>query len=143
MAVDEFICRFTRQAFEVTIVPNKFILTRIKIWNIGQRGFLSQWAWHKPGSKFGPVGVKTPIELGGSVSGKGGNKTQAIVIHLLERLPPARYHVYLDNLFTSNSLIKVLRSYRFRATGTCQTNTGVILELINIKKNDKGKDKIT
>ena len=142
MAVDESICRFTGRAFEVTTVPNKPTPTGIKIWNIGQRGFLSQWAWHKPGSKFGPVGVKTPIELGGSVSGKGGNKTQAIVLHLLERLPPARYHVYLDNLFTSNSLMEVLRSHGFGATGTCRTNAGVISELIDIKKNDKGKDEM-
>ena len=84
MAVDESIYRFTRRAFEVTIVLNKLILTGIKIWNIGQRGFISQWTWHKPGSKFGPVGVKTPRELRGNIEGKGGNKTQAVVLHLLE-----------------------------------------------------------
>ena len=83
-----------------------------------------------------------PIELRGSVSSKGGNKTQAVVLHLLEQLPPARYHVYLDNLFTSNSLMEVLRSRGFGATSTYRTNAGVISELVDIKKNDKSKDEI-
>ena len=70
--------------------------------------------------------VKPLSELGGTASGKEGNKTQAIVLYLLKQLPPARYHVYLDNLFTSYTLIKVLRSEGFGATGTCKTNAGVI-----------------
>ena len=142
MAVDESICRFTGRVFEVTTVPNKPTPTGIKIWNIGQRGFISQWVWYKPGNKFGPVGVETPIELRGSASSKGGNKTQAVVLHLLEQLPPARYHVYLDNLFTSHKLMEVLRSRGFSATGICRTNSGVISELVDLKKNDKGKDEL-
>ena len=86
------------------------------------------------------VCYNTPRELRGSISSKGGNKTQATVLYLLDRLPPAKYHVYLDNLFTSTTLIKVLRSHRYRATGTCRMNSGVISELVNIKKNNKGKD---
>ena len=88
------------------------------------------------------MGVKTPIDLGGSATGKGGNKTQAVVLHLLEQLPPARYHVYLDNLFTSYRLMEVLRSRGFGATGTCRTNSGIISELVDLKKNDKGKDEM-
>ena len=88
-----------------------------------------------------PVSVKTPPELRGTTR-KESNKTQAIVLHLLKQLLPARYHVYLDNLFTSYTLIKVLRSEGFGATGTCRTNAGVISELIDIKKNDKGKDEM-
>ena len=88
------------------------------------------------------MGVKTLRELGGNINGKGGNKTQAVVLHLLEQLPPARYHVYLDNLFTSCQLIEVLRSRGFGATGTCRTNAGVISELVDIKKNDKGKNEL-
>jgi hypothetical protein len=86
--------------------------------------------------------VKTLLALGSLVSGKGGNKTQAVVLHLLKQLPKARYHVTLDNLFTSYALIKALRSEGFGATSICKTNTGVISELINIKKNDKGKDEM-
>jgi hypothetical protein len=38
--------------------------------------------------------------------------------------------------------MEVLRSEGFGATGTCRTNAGVISELIDIKKNDKGKDEM-
>jgi hypothetical protein len=135
VAVDESIVRFTGRAAEITTVPNKPTPTGIKVWNLGQKGFLLRWNWHRPGSKFGPVGVKIPPSL-------GGNKTQAVVVHLLKQLPPARYHVYLDNLFTSHALMELLRSEGFGATGTCRTNAGVISELIDIKKNDKGKDEL-
>jgi hypothetical protein len=134
--------RFTGRASEITTVPNKPIPTGVKVWNIAQRGFVLRWNWHKPGSKFGPVRVKTPRELGGTASGREGNKTQAVVLHLLKQLPSARYHVYLDNLFTSYALMELLRSQGFGATSTCQTNAGVISELIDIKKNDKGKDEM-
>jgi hypothetical protein len=134
--------RFTGRAPEVTTVPNKPIPTGIKVWNLGQRGFLLKWNWHRPGAKFGPVNVKVPRALRGSASGKGENKTQATVLHLLQQLPPARYHVILDNLFTSHKLMEVLRSHGFGATSTCRTNAEVISKLVNIKKNDKGKDEM-
>jgi hypothetical protein len=134
--------RFTGRASEITIVLNKPILTGVKVWNIAQRGFVLRWNWHKPRSKFGLVRVKTPRELRGTALGRGGNKTQAVVLHLLKQLSSARYHVYLDNLFTSYVLIELFWSQGFGATGTCQTNAGVISELIDIKKNDKGKDEM-
>ena len=142
IAIGESICRFTGRAHEVTTIPNKPTPTGIKIWNIAQKGFILWWVWHQPGSKNGPVGVKTPRELGGSKSGERGNKTQAVVLHLLQQLPTARYHVYLDNLFTSLALFELLRRHGFGATGTCRTNAGVISDLIDIKRNDKGQDKL-
>jgi hypothetical protein len=86
--------------------------------------------------------VLTPIELGGTKKGKGGNKTQAVVLHLLDRLPPARYHVYIDNLFTSEKLLELLRARGYGATGTCRMNSSVISELVEIKKKDQKKDEI-
>jgi hypothetical protein len=65
-----------------------------------------------------------------------------MVLYLLEKLPLASYHVTLDNLFVSNKLLEVLRSRGFVATGTCRTNASVISKLINIKKNNKGLDKL-
>jgi hypothetical protein len=135
VAVDETMIRYTGRANEITTVPNKPTPTGLKVWNLAQRGFILLWNWHRPGAKFGPVGVIVPPEL-------GSNKTQAVVLHLLRQLPPARYHVTLDNLFTSHKLMEVLRSYGFGATGTCRTNAGVISELVDIKKNDKGKDEL-
>jgi hypothetical protein len=67
--------RFTGRAPEVIIVLNKPIPTGIKVWNLGQRGFLLKWNWHWPGAKFGPVNVKVPRALRGSAFGKGENKT--------------------------------------------------------------------
>jgi hypothetical protein len=86
--------------------------------------------------------VVTPIELGGSKTGKGRNKTQEVVLHLLDRLPPARYHIYLDNLFTSVKLLELLRVRVYNTIGTCRINSGVIQELVDIKKASKGKNKL-
>ena len=86
--------------------------------------------------------MKTPLALGGLIFRKGGNKTQAIVLYLLKQLPKARYHVAFDNLFTFHALIKAFRSEGFGATSIYKTNTGVISELIDIKKNNKGKDEM-
>jgi hypothetical protein len=62
-----------------------------------------------PGDKGGPVGVKTPVELGGTRrEGKGGNKTQAVALSLLERLPKKPYHLWMDNLFTSTRFLELL-----------------------------------
>jgi hypothetical protein len=105
------------------------------VWSIAQKGYTLQTNWHRLGSKFGPVGVEVSYEL-------KGNKTQAVVFHLLEKLSLVSYHVTLDNLFVSNKLLEVLRFRGFAATGTCWTNASVISELIDIKKNNKGPDEL-
>jgi hypothetical protein len=84
-----------------------------------------------PGNKNGPLGVRTPRELGGTIkAGKGGNKTQAVVLHLIKRLPkPLKglgYHVFLDNLFVSTRMVKYARSQGAGITSTCRDNGGVI-----------------
>jgi len=68
-----------------------------------------------PGIKNGPVRVCTPRELRGTIKArKGGNKTQAVVLHLIGRLPKPltglRYHVFLDNLFVSTKLVEYARA---------------------------------
>ena len=114
MAVDEAMARFEGRAHEATIIPGKPIPTGFKIWVIAQSGYFLRWIWHCKGKKGGPVGVQVPAELGASKKPKKeGNKTAAVVPHLLGLLPPpayGRYHVYLDNLFVSDVLIKHLRS---------------------------------
>jgi hypothetical protein len=66
------------------------------------------------GQKNSPLGIKTPRELSGTKAGKGGNKTQVVVLHLVSRLlkPPKglRYHVFLDNLFVSTRFVEYARS---------------------------------
>jgi len=88
------------------------------------------------------LGVRTPRELGGTIkAGNGGNKTQAVVLHLIQRLPKppegSGYHVYLDNLFVSTRFIEYARSQGIGVTGTCRDTRGVIQELLDLKKKDK------
>jgi hypothetical protein len=64
--------------------------------------------------KNGLVGVRTPYKLGGTKrDGNRENKTQAVVLYLLKRLPTplsgSRYHVFLDNLFVSIKFVQYAR----------------------------------
>jgi hypothetical protein len=66
------------------------------------------------GNKNGPLGVRTPRELKGTIkAGKGGNKTQVIVLHVIKRLlkplKSLKYHVFLNNLFISIRIVKYTR----------------------------------
>ena len=129
VAVDEAIRRYTGRSKEITTIPGKPISTGLKIWVIAQRGFFLRWVFHRPGKKGGPVGVKKPKEL---------NKTQSVVPHLLSLLPKATYHLYCDNLFTSVKLFEYLRKLGYAATGTARTTSGVLADLVDLKKADHG-----
>ena len=140
--MDEIIVRFEGRSKETTTVPNKPTPTGYKVWGAAQRGFLLVWNWHIPGQKNGPLGIRTPRELGGTIkAGNGGNKTQAVVLHLIKRLPKppkgSGYHVYLDNLFVSTRFVQYARSQGVAITGTCRTTGGVIKELLDLQKSDK------
>jgi hypothetical protein len=142
LAVDEIIVRFEGRSKETTTIPNKPTPTGYKVWGVAQKGFLLAWNWHIPGVKNGPVGVRTPYELGGTKkAGNGGNKTQAVVLHLLKRLPTplegSGYHVFLDNLFVSTKFVQYARSQGVAVTGTCRTNAGIFKELLELYKRDK------
>jgi hypothetical protein len=131
LAVDEIIVRYEGRAKETTIVPGKPTPTGFKVWGVAQRGFLLRWNWHIPGDKNGPIGVRTPRELGGTKkAGNGGNKTQAVVLYLIGQLPKLSlgfgYHVFLDNLFVSTKFVKYARTQGIAITGTCRDNGGVI-----------------
>lgn len=64
--------------------------------------------------------------------------------YLLRLLPKRPYNspyvVYLDNLFTSTKLLKLLRKEGFGATGTARTNSGIYDGFIKKKQFDKAKD---
>jgi Transposase IS4 len=142
LAVDEIIVRYEGRARETTTVPGKPTPTGFKVWAAAQRGFLLLWNWHIPGEKNGPVGVRTPRELGGTIkAGNGGNKTQAVVLHLIKQLPSplkgSGYHVFLDNLFVSTRFVEYARSQGVGVTGTCRDKSGIMKELAELKKQDK------
>jgi hypothetical protein len=142
LAVDEIMVRFEGRAKETTTVPGKPTPTGFKVWAAAQRGFLLLWNWHVPGEKNGPVGVKIPRELGGTIkAGNGGNKTQAVVLHLIKQLPSppngCGYHVFLDNLFVSTRFVEYARSQGVGVTGTCRDTGGINKELLKLKKEDR------
>jgi hypothetical protein len=69
--------------------------------------------------------VRILRELGGTIkAGKKGNKTQAVVLHLIRRLqkpPPGfTYYVFLDNLFVSTKFVDYTRTQGIAITGTCR-----------------------
>lgn len=120
-----------------TTIPNKPTPTGFKVWSIAQRAFLLVWNFYTPGEKGSPVGVKTLYELRGSKKdGKGGNKTQAVALSLVERLLKKTYHLWMDNLFTSTRFLELLRKRGFGSISTYRTNSGVIWELVQMKKDD-------
>lgn len=132
-------CRFEGRALETTTIPGKPIPTGFKIWAIGQLGFVWNWNFHFPGKNKGPLDVVCPPELGGTKrDGNGGNRTQAVALKLIESLPGTGYHIFMDNLFTSNTFLELLRKKGYGATGTCRTKSGVLSELVELKKSDKG-----
>jgi hypothetical protein len=65
-----------------------------------------------------------------------------VVLYFLKKLSFVSYYVTLDNLFVLNKLLEVLCFKGFIVIGACQRNASVISELINIKKNNKGLDKL-
>jgi hypothetical protein len=56
----------------------------------------------------------------------------------LDRLLGIGYYCFLDNLFVSERFLEFLRSKNYSATRTYRTNTRVISELIDLKKQDQG-----
>ena len=65
------------------------------------------------------------------------NSTQSVVIALLNLLPKAIYHVFVDNLFASPDLFRSLRQHGHGATGTARPNCGIYKELANSKLRDQ------
>jgi hypothetical protein len=84
------------------------------------------------------VGIKTSIKLGrNKVLGKSGNKTQTIVFNLLEYFPKKKYYYFMNNLFISKKFLEFLQIQDYNAIDICRINTGVITELIDLKKKIK------
>lgn len=65
------------------------------------------------------------------------NSTQSVVIALLNLLPKAIYHVFVDNLFASPDLFRSLRQHGHGATGTARPNCRIYKELANSKLRDQ------
>lgn len=64
------------------------------------------------------------------------NPTQSVVVALLNLLPEATYHVFLDNLFSSCNLFRSLRQHGHGATGTARVNCGIYKPFVKLKAAD-------
>ncbi|KAG6996460.1 PiggyBac transposable element-derived protein 4 [Fusarium oxysporum f. sp. conglutinans] len=167
LAVDEGMIQYEGRSHQKTTVQNKPINTGFKVWVVAQKGFFLRWIWHQPGLKYGPVGVEpTKKRRTGVGRGRGGrgrparpreveevkevievmtnrdkviplNSTQSVVISLINMLPPAVYHVFMDNLFSSSDLFLSLRQHGHGATGTARANCGIYKDLAVSKNKDK------
>lgn len=70
--------------------------------------------------------------------GKDGNKTQVVAFDLLECFPGKNYYCFIDNLFVLEWFLEFLHTKDYGATGMYRTNAGVIMELLNLKKQNQG-----
>ncbi|KAF4343862.1 hypothetical protein FBEOM_2182, partial [Fusarium beomiforme] len=146
LAVDECMTRFTGRSYETTKVPNKPTPLGFKSWVAAQKGFFLQWIWHQPKKRYGPVALvkkKDPIQLSRQLRSQRRrglytplNPTQSVVIALVNKLPKARYHVFIDNLFSSANLFTHLRRLGHGATGTARRNCGIYKPFVQLKVDD-------
>ncbi|EGU88224.1 hypothetical protein FOXB_01258, partial [Fusarium oxysporum f. sp. conglutinans Fo5176] len=151
IAVDECMTRFTGRSYETTKVPNKPTPLGFKTWVVAQKGFFLRWIWHQPRKRYGPVGLpKKPRRQPRKKSQFSRqlrsqrrrdlytplNPTQSVVIALINRLPKARYHVFIDNLFSSVNLFTHLRRLGHGATGTARRNCGIFKPFVQLKVDD-------
>lgn len=146
LAADEIMVPYDGRSHETTHIPGKPHPDGVKVWAVAQSNFLIVWNFHTPGEGKGPVDTQTPAELGGSKrGGKGGNKTQAVVTKMMDRLPQPTdskplYHLWLDNLFTSTKFLEYMRNAKqIGISGTTRTNAGILDPILDMNKKDKGK----
>jgi hypothetical protein len=88
------------------------------------------------------VGVRTPRELGGTIKARNsGNKTQAVVLHLIKRLPKppkgSGYHVYLNNLFVSLASSNTLVPRELQLLGLAGQLGGLLRSFLTFRNRIK------
>jgi len=160
LTIDECMVRFTGRSVETTTLPTKPIPVGYKVWVLAQAGYFLRWIWHVHNS--GPVGLtvtarpqRQPTQGTQSTQGtqqsngkdvipitevadfgRGLNPTQGVVIALLNLLQKATYHVFLDNLFPTPTLFRILREQQIGATGTCRMNSGIYKGFVTLKSTE-------
>ncbi|EEU35807.1 uncharacterized protein NECHADRAFT_88962 [Fusarium vanettenii 77-13-4] len=129
--------RYTGRSYQTIRVPNKPIPVGFKIWATAQKGLFLRWLWHEPKKRYGPVSLVTRLrsQRRRRLSTRL-NPTQSVVIALINKLPKAIYHVFIDNLFSSANLFRSLRQYGHGATGTARRNCGIYAPFAKLKDDD-------
>ena len=116
LTVDETIQRFMGRAYEVVNILSKPTPEGFKIWVLANQGYVLDWMYHAKGDKAGPVDLDDYWTVDRRFS-----KTQAVVLDLVSQkgIQKDLYHIiWLDNLFTSTSLLTELKKEGFGGAGT-------------------------
>ena len=104
------------RAHEIVNIPSKPTPEGFKIWVLANQGYVLDWMYHTKGDKAGPVDLDDF-----QTKDLGFSKTQAVVLDLVSQ-PGIRndnfYIIWLDNLFTSASLLIQLKKEGFGGAGT-------------------------
>ncbi|KAG5829131.1 hypothetical protein H9Q74_000798 [Fusarium xylarioides] len=137
VAVDECMIRFTGRSGDTVKMPNKPIKEGFKIWAIAEGGYFLNWLWHSPQHILTSSQLHLQFQASSADNTITLNPTQSVVVSLLNTLRKATYHVFLDNLFSSPNLFRVLREQGFAATGTLRLNSSVHRDLMELKTLDR------
>ena len=116
LTIDETIQRFMGRAHEVVNIPSKPTPEGFKIWVLANQGYVLDWMYHAKGDRAGPIDLDDFW-----TEDRGFSKTQAVVLDLVsqEGIRKDHYHIiWLDNLFTSASLLTELKKEGFGGAGT-------------------------
>ncbi|KFA69442.1 hypothetical protein S40285_04622 [Stachybotrys chlorohalonatus IBT 40285] len=143
IGIDEAMQGFQGKSSQIVMIKMKPMPIGLKIWVLAVQEYILQWIWHRPGSKYGPIGIegcqglKVKTLDGSSDKPPPLNPTQAAVVALVNRLSKDIYHVFLDNIFSSPDLFNALRQLGIWATGTCCMNCGIYRQIVKLKEDDR------
>ena len=118
LAIDETIARFMGHSADTVNIPSKPTPEGYKIWVLADKGYVIDWLYHAKGDKKGPIGLDIHW-----TKKLGFSKTEAVVLQLASTALQSgfRHAIWLDNLFTSASLLLRLKQMGYGGAGTCRT----------------------
>jgi hypothetical protein len=137
VAVDECMIRFKGRSSDTVRMPKKPIKEGFKIWAIAEGGYFLNWLWHSPQHILTRAQLRRQFQASSADNTITLTPTQSVVVSLMNTLPNMTYHVFLDNLFLSPNLFRVLREQGFAATGTLRLNSGIHHDLMKLKTLDR------
>lgn len=121
LAIDEAIQGFCGRARETVNIPSKPTPIGYKMWVVADAGYVISWLWHARGSRKidGPQGLLPDWD------DQAISKTQRVVLTLMRHVPNKGidHLLVIDNLFTSQKLLKLLRADGIGGCGTVRTTT--------------------
>jgi hypothetical protein len=114
IAIDEMMIKYYGRSFHTIKMPKKPIKQGYKMWALCEAGYLYNFMFHSRKEGIGEL-KKHPNLC----------DTQSMVFQMAKTLPRDKdqiYTIYMDNLFTSINLFRLLREAGFGACGTTRKN---------------------